>query len=380
MLQSPKFLFHVEGAGRRAGDQRIDGDYEIASRLSYFLWDTMPDRRLFEAAANGELRQPGRHRARRPRHARAAAGADKRSTNSSRSGSDSIACWARSRIAADYPEFTPELAAMMVQETRMLLDNLVWNDGNFMEAFTADYSFLNSDLASLYGVPAPAGEFELVRFPADCAPRRPARPRIVPGVERRTGRDVADRARHLHPRAAALPARAEPAARREHAGAGADGRASAGAAPAHAGARRESDVRELSPAHGSDRLRTGKLRRGRQVARAGSHRIRSAGSAGTADDQDGVDCRLTARARLPASRTPRSPSRVESAACSPTAARARNASSNRCFATRLAGWRRPPIARPLTSVSAAFRESGFKFKELLIALVRAPRVPGGSAQ
>ena len=36
---------------------------------------------------------------------------------------------------------------MMVQETRMLLGNLVWNDGNFMEAFTADYSFLNSDLA-----------------------------------------------------------------------------------------------------------------------------------------------------------------------------------------------------------------------------------------
>jgi hypothetical protein len=66
-----------------------------------------------------------------------------------------------------YPEFTPELAAMMVQETRLLLDNLVWNDGSFMEAFTAEYSFLNTDLAGLYGVPAPAGEFELVKFPPD---------------------------------------------------------------------------------------------------------------------------------------------------------------------------------------------------------------------
>jgi len=66
-----------------------------------------------------------------------------------------------------YPEFTPELAAMMVQETRMLLDDLVWNDRNFMEAFTADYSFLNSELARLYGVPAPSGEFERVPFPAD---------------------------------------------------------------------------------------------------------------------------------------------------------------------------------------------------------------------
>src|SRR5258708_19284874 len=45
-----------------------------------------------------------------------------------------------------------------------------WNDGKFMEAFTAGYSFLNSDLASLYHVPAPSGEFERVRFP-DGSPR-----------------------------------------------------------------------------------------------------------------------------------------------------------------------------------------------------------------
>jgi hypothetical protein len=49
----------------------------------------------------------------------------------------------------------------------MLLGNLVWNDGNFMDAFTADYTFLNASLAQVYGLPAPAGEFELVKFPAD---------------------------------------------------------------------------------------------------------------------------------------------------------------------------------------------------------------------
>ena len=47
----------------------------------------------------------------------------------------------------------------------MLLGHLVWNDRNFMEAFTADYSFLNADLARLYGLPEPAGEFEIVKFP-----------------------------------------------------------------------------------------------------------------------------------------------------------------------------------------------------------------------
>jgi hypothetical protein len=66
-----------------------------------------------------------------------------------------------------YPEFTPELAATMAEETRHLLADVVWNDRNFMDLFRADYGFLNADLASLYGVPAPANAFERVEFPAD---------------------------------------------------------------------------------------------------------------------------------------------------------------------------------------------------------------------
>ena len=173
MLQSPKFLFHAEsrlradGAAAGQGSAgRVRDDYEIASRLSYFLWDTMPDRRLFEAVANGELRTAeGVERVARSM-------LDQPPTR--QSVDEFFAQWLRfDRVLGSvkdrrrYPEFTPELAAMMVQETRMLLDTLVWNDGNFMEAFTAEYTFLNSDLASLYGVPAPSGEFELVRFPAN---------------------------------------------------------------------------------------------------------------------------------------------------------------------------------------------------------------------
>jgi Protein of unknown function (DUF1592)/Protein of unknown function (DUF1588)/Protein of unknown function (DUF1587)/Protein of unknown function (DUF1595)/Protein of unknown function (DUF1585) len=161
MLQSPKFLFHAESGA--AGRFR---DYEVASRLSYFLWDTMPDRRLLEAAATGELRtSEGIERIARGMLDQPPA---------RQAVDEFFAQWLRfDRVLGSvkdrrrYPEFTPELAAMMVQETRMLLDNLVWNDGSFMEAFTADYSFLNTDLAGLYGVPAPAGEFELVKFPAD---------------------------------------------------------------------------------------------------------------------------------------------------------------------------------------------------------------------
>src|SRR5262245_46958350 len=157
MLQSPKFLFHVENAGGR--------DYAIANRLSYLLWDTMPDEALLGAAASGQLRTAdGLERA-----ARTMLGSPL-----AREGVDEFfAEWLRFdralRSVKDrgrYPGFTPELAAMMVQETRLLLGHLVWDDGNFMEAFTADYSFLNSDLSSVYGVPAPSGEFERVNFPA----------------------------------------------------------------------------------------------------------------------------------------------------------------------------------------------------------------------
>ncbi len=161
MLQSPNFLFHVE-----AGPDGKSTDYDIASRLSYLLWNTMPDDELFAAAEKGELRT--------------AAGLERAANRMLENGG-------RGRQALDqffdewlrfdrvinavkarnrFPEFTPELAVAMAEETRTLLHHLVWNDRNFMEALTADYSFLTSELAALYAVPAPEGEFEMVRFPA----------------------------------------------------------------------------------------------------------------------------------------------------------------------------------------------------------------------
>ena len=65
-----------------------------------------------------------------------------------------------------YPAFTRETAVAMTEEARVFVSDLVWNDRNFMDLFTADYSFVNADLATIYGVPAPAKEFERVSFPA----------------------------------------------------------------------------------------------------------------------------------------------------------------------------------------------------------------------
>src|SRR5439155_7333109 len=147
MLQSPKFLFHVE-----AGPDGRSVDYAIASRLSYFLWDTMPDKVLLEGAARGELRTAeGRERAARRMLASPLAG---------QSLDEYFNQWLRFDRVMNafkerrrFPEFSLELAGEMVEETRRLLQRLVWSNGNFMEMLTADFGFLSSDLATLYKLP-----------------------------------------------------------------------------------------------------------------------------------------------------------------------------------------------------------------------------------
>jgi hypothetical protein len=161
MLQSPNFLFHLE-----AGPDGRSNDYDIASRLSYLLWNTMPDQALFEAAAKGELRTAAdREKAARRMLDNPLARQALNQFFDEWLRLDRVVNAVKQR--RPYPEFSPELAAAMAEETRQLLQHLVWEDRNFMEAFTAGYGYLTSELASLYQLPAPPGQFELVRFPAD---------------------------------------------------------------------------------------------------------------------------------------------------------------------------------------------------------------------
>jgi len=160
MLQSPNFLFRIERG--RAG---VWKQYETANRLSYFLWDTMPDDALLRLAAAGRLgtreqvERVARHMLGDPRAHQAL--------------DEFVSEWLRFdrllngvRDRQRFPEFNSELALAMTEETRRLVSHLVWGDGNFMEFFAADYGFLNSDLATLYGLRAPAEEFGRVQFPS----------------------------------------------------------------------------------------------------------------------------------------------------------------------------------------------------------------------
>ena len=161
MLQSPHFLFRLEATANPKWKA-----FATASRLSYTLWDSMPDAALFETAAKGELSSPEaleRTARRMLDHTKARDALD-----------EFVSQWLRfdriltaSKDRRRFPQFTRETAVAMTEEARIFLGDLVWNDRNFMDFVRADYSFINGDLAGIYGVPAPAKEFARVPFPAD---------------------------------------------------------------------------------------------------------------------------------------------------------------------------------------------------------------------
>jgi hypothetical protein len=159
MLQSSNFLFRLEDTSEARWKP-----YATASRLSYALWDTMPDAQLFAAAAKGDLNTPAGVKAQVRRmldHPRA-----KQSLN------EFIGQWLRfdriltaSKDRRRYPQFTRETGVAMTEEARLFVSDLVWNDRNFMELFTAPYGYVNSELAGIYQVALPAQEFGRVPFP-----------------------------------------------------------------------------------------------------------------------------------------------------------------------------------------------------------------------
>ena len=161
MLQSPNFLFRIE-----RGKNSKHEPFEIASRLSYLLWDSMPDDAMLSDAAAGQFSDRSEIKARARRMLE-----DPRAANAL---DEFLAQWMRldrvlsaTRDRRRYREFNNEVAAAMAEETRLLFRHLVWNDKNFMEFFTADYSFISSNLAQIYGLPAPTEEFARVDYPSD---------------------------------------------------------------------------------------------------------------------------------------------------------------------------------------------------------------------
>jgi hypothetical protein len=157
ILVSPHFLFHC---GLEPGETvKAVGlqDFELASRLSYFLWSSMPDEPLFRLAAKGELSKPAILNAQVRRML-----GDSRS----RALADNFAGqWLQIRALAEttrdpdrFPEFGDELRHDMLEETRLFFAHFVRTDRSVLDLLRADDTFLNERLARHYGVDGIVGK------------------------------------------------------------------------------------------------------------------------------------------------------------------------------------------------------------------------------
>ncbi len=158
LLTSPEFLFRIERdpSGAAPGTNYPVSDLELASRLSFFLWSSLPDDELLGVAARGELRDPP-VLARQVRRLLA----DRRS----RALVDNFAGqWLQLRnleaahpAVPLFPDFDDSLRQAFRRETELLVASILREDRSVLELLTADYTFVNERLALHYGLPGVRG-------------------------------------------------------------------------------------------------------------------------------------------------------------------------------------------------------------------------------
>ena len=165
VLSSPSFLFRLEEepSGLRERDTYALSDVELASRLSFFLWGTVPDQELLSVAREGELSRPDVLEA-QVRRMLADARSEALATRFAAQWLRLAALDGKQPVPALYPDFSLDLSNSMRRETELFFDHLVREDQSFLELFTADYTFVNERLARYYEIPFTGGnEFQKVQ-------------------------------------------------------------------------------------------------------------------------------------------------------------------------------------------------------------------------
>jgi len=156
ILVAPEFLFLREKPGP------LD-DFALASRLSYFLWSTMPDEELLALAEEGKLRGALPAQVERMLRSPKAAAFTEHFVDQWL-GLRDIDFTEPSHLL--YPEFDDMLKVSMVRETRLFFDELLRNDLGVANLVASDFAMLNGRLARHYGIPGPEGwEFRKVALP-----------------------------------------------------------------------------------------------------------------------------------------------------------------------------------------------------------------------
>jgi hypothetical protein len=158
VLTSPHFLFRIERAAG-PGEASAPGldEYRLASRLSYFLWGSMPDEELFRAAARRTLRRKSGLSSQVRRMLR-----DPRSRSLAE---DFAGQWLQTRSLKElvpdpgrFPDFDEPLRAAMLRESALFFDAIVREDRSVLEFLDADFTFVNERLARHYGISGVQGD------------------------------------------------------------------------------------------------------------------------------------------------------------------------------------------------------------------------------
>lgn len=165
VLVSPHFLFRVEADPADPEAVRPLNDFELATRLSYFLWSSMPDEELFAAASRGDLTRPGGVATQIARMTR-----DPKSVALTENFAGQ---WLQLRgldafvpDASRFPAWDESLRQALPQESEAFFDHVMRTDRSVLDFLDADYTFVNSRLAKHYGIPDVYGpHFRQVKSP-----------------------------------------------------------------------------------------------------------------------------------------------------------------------------------------------------------------------
>jgi hypothetical protein len=160
LLASPQFLYRLEfgaGAATDLAGAVVLSPYELATRLSYLMWGSMPDGALLDAAAGGRLVTPSDLEREARRMLGDARAHDIVTTfHAQWIGLDKLDGIDKDPIV--YPLYTPALGDLFAQETNRFVDEVVWNrEGTLKALLTAPYTFGDATLATFYGAAPPAG-------------------------------------------------------------------------------------------------------------------------------------------------------------------------------------------------------------------------------
>ncbi|MCH2201694.1 MAG: DUF1592 domain-containing protein [Fuerstiella sp.] len=170
MLVSPEFLFRVEQDPRDGESERLLNDYELATRLSYFLWSSMPDTELFQVAEQGRLHEPEIlisqvHRMLRDEKSESVA-------NNFAAQWLNLGILERSRPDDQiFSDFDEDLRQAMFKETSLVFRSIMQQDLNVEKLLTGRFTFVNGRLATHYGIEGITGD-QFVRVDLDNSHRR----------------------------------------------------------------------------------------------------------------------------------------------------------------------------------------------------------------